>query len=130
MLNSIYFIYTFLHAIDALQVGQYCHRCRDNIGVEFYSNFMSVYLIKLCISADSGKLQHTAVSVAKRNNVKMALEVARMCRNLLGGNGIIDEYAAMRHMCNLESVFTYEGTDNIHTLIVGQALTGLAAFSG
>ena len=71
-----------------------------------------------------------ATSLAKRDNVAMALDVARRCRDLLGANGIVDDYAAMRHLANLESVKTYEGTHNIHTLIVGQALTGLPAFSG
>jgi glutaryl-CoA dehydrogenase len=68
------------------------------------------------------------VSLAKRNNVKMALEIARNARDLLGASGITDEYQSGRHMCNLESVFTYEGTDHIHTLIVGEDITGLAAF--
>ena len=58
----------------------------------------------------------------------MALDVARDARDLLGANGITDEYQAGRHMCNLESVFTYEGTDHIHTLIVGEDITGIAAF--
>jgi len=68
------------------------------------------------------------VSLAKRNNIRMALDIARECRDLLGANGITAEYQAMRHMCNLESVITYEGTHNIHTLIIGQDVTGLAAF--
>jgi glutaryl-CoA dehydrogenase len=58
----------------------------------------------------------------------MALEIARNARDLLGANGVTDEYQSGRHMCNLESVFTYEGTDHIHTLIVGEDITGLAAF--
>ncbi|MEO6952986.1 MAG: acyl-CoA dehydrogenase family protein [Polyangia bacterium] len=69
------------------------------------------------------------ISMAKRNNVKMALTIARNARDLLGANGITDEYQCGRHMCNLESVFTYEGTDHIHTLIIGQDITGLAAFT-
>lgn len=77
---------------------------------------------------DAGKATPAQVSMAKRNNVRMALETARRCREILGGNGILDEYQAFRHMVNLESVYTYEGTHQIHTLIVGQALTGIAAF--
>jgi alkylation response protein AidB-like acyl-CoA dehydrogenase len=68
------------------------------------------------------------ISLAKRNNVEMALEVSRTCRALLGGNGITEDYQAMRHMCNLETVYTYEGTHDIHTLILGQAVTGVAAY--
>jgi glutaryl-CoA dehydrogenase len=77
---------------------------------------------------ESGKVRAQQVSLAKRNNVRMALEVARNARDLLGANGVTDEYQSGRHMCNLESVFTYEGTDHIHTLIVGEDITGLAAF--
>jgi glutaryl-CoA dehydrogenase len=76
----------------------------------------------------SGKLHHTHVSMAKQNNVLMALEVARTCRDLLGGNGIMVEYQAMRHMCNLETVYTYEGTNDVHLLIVGAEITGIQAF--
>jgi glutaryl-CoA dehydrogenase len=68
------------------------------------------------------------VSMIKRHNVKAALDVARMCRDILGGNGITLEYPVMRHLCNLETVFTYEGTHDIHTLILGQDVTGIAAF--
>jgi glutaryl-CoA dehydrogenase len=76
------------------------------------------------------KDQATAVhiSIAKRNNVHMALEAARTCRDILGANGVHDEYPVGRHMCNLESVFTYEGTHDIHTLILGEHLTGIAAY--
>lgn len=77
---------------------------------------------------DAGKLTPQQVSLAKRNNVDVACDIAREARRLLGGNGILAEYGAMRHMANLESVYTYEGTHDIHTLIVGQAVTGLAAF--
>jgi glutaryl-CoA dehydrogenase len=77
---------------------------------------------------EAGKVRPQQISLAKRNNVKMALEIARNARDLLGANGITDEYQCGRHMCNLESVFTYEGTDHIHTLIIGQDITGEAAF--
>ena len=69
------------------------------------------------------------ISLAKRNGCKVALDIARSCRNLLGGNGISLEYHVIRHMTNLESVFTYEGTDNVHTLILGRHITGINAFS-
>jgi glutaryl-CoA dehydrogenase len=74
------------------------------------------------------KLRPAHVSMIKRNNVKMALDTARVCRDILGGNGITLEYPIMRHMCNLETVFTYEGTHDIHTLILGQDVTGIAAY--
>lgn len=77
---------------------------------------------------EAGTIRPQQISLAKRNNVKMALTCARNARDLLGANGITDEYQAGRHMCNLESVFTYEGTDHIHTLIVGEDITGEAAF--
>ena len=78
---------------------------------------------------DLGKLSPQQVSLAKRNNVDIATNIAREARRLLGGNGILAEYASMRHMANLESVYTYEGTHDIHTLILGQAITGLSAFN-
>ncbi len=77
---------------------------------------------------DEGAMTPQQVSLAKRANVNMACEVAREARRLLGGNGILVEYSAMRHMANLESVYTYEGTDDIHALILGQAVTGIAAY--
>ncbi len=77
---------------------------------------------------DRGRADHAHVSMLKRNNVRMALEVARAARDILGANGVADEYPIFRHMCNLESVFTYEGTHNIHTLIIGERVTGIAAY--
>ncbi len=77
---------------------------------------------------DEGRATPAQVSLAKRNNVAMALDIARSARDLLGGVGIMDEYQVFRHMCNLESVKTYEGTHDIHTLILGEAITGIAAF--
>lgn len=77
---------------------------------------------------DKGKLEPAHVSMLKRNNVAMALECARLSRDLLGANGIMDEYPIMRHMCNLETVKTYEGTDHIHTLVIGERVTGVAAY--
>ncbi|HEX8035902.1 MAG TPA: acyl-CoA dehydrogenase family protein, partial [Ktedonobacterales bacterium] len=78
---------------------------------------------------DQGQAHPVQVSVAKRNNVRQALNTAREARGILGANGITLEYPVSRHMNNLESVSTYEGTDDIHTLIIGQAITGLNAFS-
>jgi glutaryl-CoA dehydrogenase len=77
---------------------------------------------------DAGKVQHQHISMAKRNNVWMALECARSARDILGANGIADEYPVFRHMCNLESVKTYEGTHDIHALIIGASVTGIDAF--
>jgi glutaryl-CoA dehydrogenase len=77
---------------------------------------------------DAGTLRPEQVSLAKRHNVRMALEVARTARGMLGANGISDDYQTMRHLCNLESVETYEGTYEIHTLALGKDLTGIAAF--
>lgn len=76
-----------------------------------------------------GKLSPVQVSYLKRDNVRMALESARTARSMLGGNGIMGEFHIMRHLCNLETVFTYEGTHEIHTLAIGRAITGLDAFS-
>jgi len=77
---------------------------------------------------DSGKLKHTQVSMAKRNNCEIALNIARQARQILGANGILDEYPVMRHAANLESVITYEGTHEMHTLIIGEDITGIPAF--
>ncbi len=78
---------------------------------------------------DQGKATPQQVSLAKRNNVSIATDIAREARRLLGANGILVEYQAMRHLANLESVYTYEGTHDIHTLILGQEITGLSAFN-
>lgn len=77
---------------------------------------------------DQGKLEAAHVSMLKRNNVGMALDCARISRDLLGANGIMDDYPIMRHLCNLETVKTYEGTDHIHTLVIGERVTGVAAY--
>jgi glutaryl-CoA dehydrogenase len=77
---------------------------------------------------EQDKIDFVHISIAKRNNVHMALECARTARDILGANGVHDEYPVGRHMCNLESVFTYEGTHDIHTLILGEKLTGIAAY--
>ncbi|HEX5411185.1 MAG TPA: acyl-CoA dehydrogenase family protein [Terriglobia bacterium] len=77
---------------------------------------------------DRGRADFAHISMLKRNNVKIALDIARSARDVLGANGVADEYPVFRHMCNLESVFTYEGTHNIHTLIIGERTTGIAAY--
>jgi glutaryl-CoA dehydrogenase len=77
---------------------------------------------------DQGKIRHPQISMAKMNNVKIALDISRVARDILGANGIADEYPIMRHMNNLESVFTYEGTHDIHCLTIGRDITGIAAF--
>ena len=80
------------------------------------------------LKEQNGAVTPEQVSLCKRNNVAISLDVARTCRNLLGANGILLEYPVIRHMLNLESVFTYEGTHEIHTLVLGKALTGQSAF--
>lgn len=77
---------------------------------------------------DGGKAEAAHVSMLKRNNVAIALDCARLSRDLLGANGIMDEYPLMRHLCNLETVKTYEGTDHIHALVIGERVTGVAAY--
>jgi glutaryl-CoA dehydrogenase len=77
---------------------------------------------------DQARLEPAHISMLKRNNVAMALDCARLSRDLLGANGITDEYPIMRHLCNLETVKTYEGTDHIHTLVIGERVTGIAAY--
>jgi glutaryl-CoA dehydrogenase len=77
---------------------------------------------------DQEKIEPSHISMLKRNNVRAALECARLSRDLLGANGITDEYPVMRHLCNLETVKTYEGTDHIHTLVIGERVTGVAAY--
>jgi glutaryl-CoA dehydrogenase len=76
---------------------------------------------------DAGRVHFSHISMLKMNNVRIALETARMARSVLGANGIVDDYCVMRHMNNLESVLTYEGTDDIHKLIIGERITGISA---
>ena len=77
---------------------------------------------------DQEKMRFDQVSLAKRNHCVMARDISRTCREILGGNGIIEDYSPMRHMTNIETVFTYEGTHEMHSLILGQAITGIAAY--
>ena len=85
--------------------------------------------LQLARLKDEGKLAVEMISMMKRNNCSKSLQIARECRDILGGNGIADEYHIMRHMMNLEAVNTYEGTNDIHALIIGRAITGIQAFS-
>jgi glutaryl-CoA dehydrogenase len=86
--------------------------------------------LRLTRLMETGTARSAQISLAKRNNVWMALECARNARDILGAAGITDRYSVIRHLMNLESVFTYEGTHDIHTLIVGRDITGLDAFAG
>ncbi|HEX6575782.1 MAG TPA: acyl-CoA dehydrogenase family protein [Gemmatimonadaceae bacterium] len=100
-------------------------RIADMITEIVKGQLLSLHLGRL---KDAGTYTPQQVSLAKRNNVNIATNIAREARRLLGANGILAEYASMRHMANLESVYTYEGTHDIHTLIIGQAVTGINAF--
>ena len=101
-------------------------RLADMVSEIVKAQLVSLHLGRL---KDLGKMTPQQVSLAKRNNVNMATNIAREARRLLGANGILAEYASMRHMANLESVYTYEGTHDVHTLILGQAVTGINAFN-
>ena len=98
-----------------------------DMAVELNKGFLLA--LHLSRAADAGTLIPEMVSVGKLNNVREAIAIARQCRTILGANGISGEYPVMRHAANLESVLTYEGTSEIHTLVLGQALTGISAFS-
>jgi glutaryl-CoA dehydrogenase len=89
---------------------------------------MQLMALEVTRLKDEKKLRPQQVSMLKRHNVRAALDVARTCRDMLGASGITLEYPVMRHMCNLETVSTYEGTHDVHTLILGQDVTGIAAF--
>ena len=86
--------------------------------------------LQACRMKDQGKLAPTLISLLKRNSCLKALDAAREARDMLGGNGISDEYPVMRHAQNLEVVNTYEGTQDIHALILGRSQTGIQAFTG
>lgn len=97
---------------------------------DMYTEILKAQCLNLRIGRlkDAGQDTPVMISLAKRNACREALEIARKCRNILGGNGISLEYHVIRHMLNLESVFTYEGTDNVHTLVLGRHITGISAF--
>ena len=109
--------------IGGFQIQQV--RLADMLTEIVKAQLVSLHLGRL---KDAGTMTPQQVSLAKRNNVSMATDIAREARRLLGANGILAEYSAMRHMANLESVYTYEGTHDVHSLILGQAITGLSAF--
>ncbi|HTK57008.1 MAG TPA: acyl-CoA dehydrogenase family protein [Gemmatimonadales bacterium] len=113
----------FDKTIAATQIQQV--RLADMLTEITKAQFLCLQLGRL---KDKGTMTPDQVSLAKRNNVNMATECARESRRLLGGNGILVEYHSMRHMANLESVYTYEGTHDMHSLILGQAITGEQAF--
>jgi len=99
--------------------------------VEMFTEITKAQLLCLQLGRmkDAGTMEPVHVSMAKMNNVALALECARTSRGILGANGITGDYPIMRHMCNLESVFTYEGTNEVHMLTIGRHITGLNAFS-
>ena len=109
--------------IGAFQIQQV--RLADMLTEITKGQLLSLHLGRM---KDAGTFTPQQVSLAKRNNVDIATDIAREARRLLGGNGILAEYASMRHMANLESVYTYEGTHDVHSLILGQAVTGFNAF--
>src|SRR3954464_11553954 len=113
----------FGRPIGGFQIQQV--RLADMLSEIVKAQLVSLHLGRL---KDAGTFTPQQVSLAKRNNVSMATDIARECRGLLGGVGILAEYSAMRHMANLESVYPYEETHDVHSLVLGQALTGLSAF--
>jgi glutaryl-CoA dehydrogenase len=114
----------FERPIGGFQLQQ--ERLADMLTEITKAQLVSLHLGRL---KDGGTYTPQQVSLAKRNNVNMATDIAREARRLLGAVGILAEYASMRHMANLESVYTYEGTHDVHTLVLGQAVTGLSAFT-
>ncbi|HLI35268.1 MAG TPA: acyl-CoA dehydrogenase family protein, partial [Terriglobia bacterium] len=106
------------------------HQLVQEMLAEMITEITKAQLLALHVGRlkDQGRADFAHISMLKRNNAKMALDVARSARDILGANGVADEYPIFRHMCNLESVYTYEGTHNIHTLIIGERVTGLAAY--
>jgi glutaryl-CoA dehydrogenase len=113
----------FGRPIGGFQIQQ--ERLADMLTEIVKAQLVSLHLGRL---KDAGTFTPQQVSLAKRNNVSIATDIAREARRLLGANGILAEYSAMRHMENLESVYTYEGTHDVHSLVLGQAVTGLNAF--
>ena len=99
--------------------------------VEIWEGIVKGHLLALRLGEleDEGRATHLHVSMGKRANVRMARDAARVAREILGANGVVDDYPVIRHMLNMESVYTYEGTHDIHTLALGKAATGLDAFA-
>jgi glutaryl-CoA dehydrogenase len=115
---------TFNKPIAGFQLTQ--EKLADMLQEIVKGQLLGLRLLRL--ADEHGKVSVEQVSLCKRNNVKVALDIARMARSMYGANGVSDEYPPIRHMLNLESVFTYEGTHEVHTLIVGKAITGINAF--
>jgi glutaryl-CoA dehydrogenase len=107
-----------------------CHQLIQEKFADMITEITKGQLLALQVGRlkDQSRADFAHISMLKRNNVKMALDVARAARDILGANGVADEYPIFRHMCNLESVFTYEGTHNMHTLIIGERVTGVPAY--
>ena len=114
---------TFNKPIAGFQLTQ--EKLADMLQEIVKGQLLSLRLARL---ADEGKVSPEQVSLAKRNNVQVALNIARVARSIYGANGITDDYPPVRHMLNLESVYTYEGTHDVHSLVLGQAITGFNAF--
>ncbi|MFQ5525740.1 MAG: acyl-CoA dehydrogenase family protein [Thermoanaerobaculia bacterium] len=108
-----------------------CHQLVQDKLVWMISEITKGQLLALQLGRmkDDGRLKHQHVSLGKRNNVWVARESAKLAREVLGANGIVDDYPVIRHMLNMESVYTYEGTHDIHGLVIGQAVTGIPAFN-
>ncbi|HEX2251737.1 MAG TPA: acyl-CoA dehydrogenase family protein [Thermoanaerobaculia bacterium] len=108
-----------------------CHQLVQEKLVWMLSEITKGQLLALQLGRlkDRGKLKHHQVSLGKRNNVWVARESAKLARDVLGANGIVDDYPVIRHMLNIESVFTYEGTHDVHGLVIGEAITGIPAFN-
>jgi len=106
------------------------HQMTQTKLADMYAEIVKGQLVALQLGRmkDAGTLRHEAVSLAKRNSVRVARHCARTAREIHGANGIVNEYPIMRHLMNIETVFTYEGTDDIHTLVLGNYLTGIPAF--
>jgi glutaryl-CoA dehydrogenase len=127
------FHYARQYTIDRKQFGkplasfQLIQKKYADMATEIALALQAVYQVSLL--KDQGKLAPEMVSMVKRNSCGKSLDIARQCRDILGGNGIADEYHIIRHVMNLESVNTYEGTHDIHALILGRAITGIQAFS-
>jgi glutaryl-CoA dehydrogenase len=108
-----------------------CHQLVQEKLVWMVSEITKGQLLALQLGRlkDQGRVKHFQISLGKRNNVWVARECAKLARDILGANGIVDDYPVIRHMLNIESVYTYEGTHDVHALIVGEAITGIPAFN-
>ena len=117
---------------EAIQVQEEAiagFRALGNALWEGISHVYQALTLRLGRLKDQGRISHVHISMGKRNNVSHALQIARVARDILGANGIMVEHQIARHLCNLESVYTYEGTHDIHTLILGEHITGLSALT-